>query len=483
VLDWPIVLAVFLLSGTGVWLRRGRRQQRVRSWLAAIERCGLTDVGPLPSVGPLQMTAAGPGLKVRFAEYSFYSSPSGAPLSRWLSSSSWYTTARRQSGTRVVLECPREDFGVRLRLETRVSAYEKRASSGEIEVGDPSFDDVFYVGGAPARVFAALDGPTRRQLLTLAEQGRGVQITGTALTFDIDEDCGGGPASVSHFVAQQIALAQRLIDRTDVPRRLARNALDDALGEVRLNNLLTLAREFPNDPATLKALRTACSDSVPEVRRRAALALGDDGRPVLRALLESEVDDLCMARCVSALAAELSGERIRSILDRALRGRCVETARTCLGLLGRSGDSGAVATLAKVLAIERHGELGVAAAHALGATRYTDAEPPLLEALRYESAEVRIAGATALGQVGSVASVIPLKDCARSDHRDRELERAVRQAIAEIQSRVTGASPGQVSLTGSETGRLSISESEAGQLSIPEGTSGRVSRGDSRDET
>jgi len=142
-------------------------------------------------------------------------------------------------------------------------------------------------------------------------------------------------------------------------------------------------------------------------------------------------------------------------------------------VLGRRGDPTTIPVLAKVLAVELRSEIGVAAASALGSMSHPQAEEPLAKALRYESAELRIAAAQALGRVGSVAAVVPLKDCAANDKRDRELERAVRQAISEIQSRATGASPGQVSLTGSETG----------QLSIPEGTSGRVSLDDSRDET
>jgi len=42
----------------------------------------------------------------------------------------------------------------------------------------------------------------------------------------------------------------------------------------------------------------------------------------------------------------------------------------------------------------------------------------------------------------------------------------VRQAIAEIQSRLPGASPGQVSLAEGETGQLSLADDSAGRVSI-----------------
>lgn len=454
-LSWSILVALALLTGGGVWKSRERRRQRLRSWAAAVERCALTDVEVPRPAGPLRMTAFSGRLKVRFSEYAAY-----VPSAR--------ATYERHTGTRVVIESPQQEFAVHLRLETLVG----NGGGVEIELGDSTFDRAFHVGGGPARAFAALDRPVRGQLVALAD-GRTLEVSGRFFTVELAEDHAGGAAAVPHVVARQLDLAHRLVDHTDVAERLAQNALDDACVEVRLNNLLTLAREFPDSAVTASALRTACSDPVPEIRRRAALALGDEGRPVLRALLDSEADDLCMARTVATLALELPAERTLSILERALRGRCLETARACLDVLGRRGDPTTIPVLAKVLAVELRSEIGVAAASALGSMSHPQAEEPLAKALRYESAELRIAAAQALGRVGSVAAVVPLKDCAANDKRDRELERAVRQAISEIQSRATGASPGQVSLTGSETG----------QLSIPEGTSGRVSLDDSRDET
>ncbi len=46
------------------------------------------------------------------------------------------------------------------------------------------------------------------------------------------------------------------------------------------------------------------------------------------------------------------------------------------------------------------------------------------------------------------------------------LRSAARQAIAEIQSRLSGAEPGQLSLAGGEAGQLSLSENEAGRVSL-----------------
>jgi len=72
----------------------------------------------------------------------------------------------------------------------------------------------------------------------------------------------------------------------------------------------------------------------------------------------------------------------------------------------------------------------------------------------------------ALGRIGSVAAVLPLQEAAAKPPRDREVDQAVRQAIAEIQSRINGAAQGQVSLVGTDAGKLSMTDGGGG-VSLP----------------
>jgi HEAT repeat protein len=95
------------------------------------------------------------------------------------------------------------------------------------------------------------------------------------------------------------------------------------------------------------------------------------------------------------------------------------------------------------------------------------AEPSLIAALESESEEVRISSAAALARCGSSRSVLPLRHCASAHPLDGSLRRAARQAIAEIQARLTGASPGQLSLTEETTGQVSlVEEDQRGRLSL-----------------
>ena len=76
-----------------------------------------------------------------------------------------------------------------------------------------------------------------------------------------------------------------------------------------------------------------------------------------------------------------------------------------------------------------------------------------------------VAAARALGRVGTVAAVAPLREAAE---RRGDLRSAARQAIAEIQARLAGAEPGQLSLAGGEAGALSLADGEPGRLTLAE---------------
>ena len=151
------------------------------------------------------------------------------------------------------------------------------------------------------------------------------------------------------------------------------------------------------------------------MRLRAAIALGPRGREVLLAIASGEgAEDATTERAVLALGFHLTTAEAQGILRNALRTRREATARACLRALGQRRGAGVVATLAKVLAVEKP-ELAAAAAEALGATGDASAEAPLLAALGSPHAAVRVAAARALGRVGTTAAVLPLKELEARD--------------------------------------------------------------------
>ncbi len=372
-------------------------------------------------------------------------------------------TADRGKGKKVEVEVegPEGFPGVKLRRRF----FQLRARG--MKTGDQPFDDAYFVEGPDWSVGALLDGPTRRLLLRAAVLFSAFEIDGGRLRAEVPEE------ALSRTLPLLLDIGRRLAGPVDMERQIARNARNDRESKVRLFNLLLLIRDRPGAPDTMKALRVACSDPSPKVRVRAAVELGEEGHGVLLTLLEKSKNDASCARAASHLGGKLPFERARDLLNRALRKGLRQTARACIEILGHR-RAAAVGVLARVME-EETGELAIAAALALGTTGEAAAEPPLIQALQSEDSKLRETAATALGRMGSVAAVQALKEAAERFWLDASLRQATRQAIAEIQSRLQGASPGQLSLAGTETGQLSLAQADAGQLSLAQSEAGQLS--------
>jgi HEAT repeat protein len=267
-------------------------------------------------------------------------------------------------------------------------------------------------------------------------------------------------------------MGQRLAPSSEIARHLAENVVQDPQRGVRFQSLLALIAEPRDGPEIAAALREACLDPAFEIRLHAAKELGAEGHGVLLEVAENAEDDELTAEAVSALNRDgaLPFERANAILDMALRRRRLRTARACVEALVPGRDK-AVEKLAKVLKREQ-GELALAAAGALAATGAPAAEPPLIQALPREDPSLRKAVVEALGRMGTAAAVLPLQEA--GELADRDLRRAARQAIDAIQSRLQGASPGQLSLARAEAGQLSLAQ-DGGELSLADDPAGRLS--------
>ena len=458
--------------------RFGASEAQVRVWREAARAAGV--VGLEPSADGLGGWA-GP-LRVR--------------LSRYADSES--------SGTRITVSGPAMPAGLTIRPEGLVSAIRGARGVREVEVGHDTFDAAAWVEGDATVARAVLDAPTRGALRALfggrlERPGRtpfwaSGCLEGGVLRVDVPlsapsrgprladdhepgEDSGayvylGGQEHLAEVLAEVVSLARRLATPEDAARRLADNLKTEPVAAVRLQCLATLAREFADHPATGEALLAASEDPDAEVRLRAAIALGPKGREVLLALAGGEgAEDATTERAVLALGSSLTTAGAQAILRNALRTRREATARACLRALGQRRGPGVVATLAKVVAVEKP-ELAAVAADALGATADAAAEAPLVAALDDPHAAVRLAAARALGRVGTIAAVLPLEE---REARDGALRAAARQAIAQIQSRARGAAPGQLSLADGESGQLSLASGEEGGLSLAPGEAGQLS--------
>jgi hypothetical protein len=318
-----------------------------------------------------------------------------------------------------------------------------RGGPGEVVTGDPDFDRQFQVRGPEDVARALLDVETRGALLALLAGPIPVRdlvmMEGELYAHPPGRVAPGGLDQLERRVA---ALAAPLRMPADVARRLAETLLAERVAAARPLQLDALARHHPEHPATILAVREALPDRDPEMRLAAARALGPEGRDVLLALArDAEVDASVAARAIEAVGSAAAASDFCSVLSATLaaaRGSAPdaplarkEAALACIAALVRSGEPAA--------------------------------ERVLIEALACDDHDVRADAAVALGVVGTVASVAPLRDLA--ERYGGSLRRAAQQAVAAIQSRVAGAR-GDVSLPEVEGGQVSLL-APGGEVSLP----------------
>ena len=316
-------------------------------------------------------------------------------------------------------------------------------TTGDVEVGHLGFDDQFHVQGATAMVRARLDGPTREALLELVRgplrEGQ-LTVADGQLRAVVPQ---GVRVSLSDPFDEAVPLlgqvARRLAEPIDVIAELAQNARRDPVSGVRVQCLRTLLREYPQHASVVNPLlRDAAEDADAEVRLEAAIALGPEGAAVLHALVaDAAVEDDLAARAAEALGPRMDADVARATLRREMaasstRIRRAAVARACTVALGEHGDP-QDETLLLTIAVEERDEA------------------------------LRLAAVRALGRLGSARAVPALAELAGSG--SPQLRRAGREAIATIQSRLQGATPGQLSLDPGAAGQVALADDAAGRVS------------------
>lgn len=450
------LLAVAAVAAVAFLVRSAQKRARLRAWRTAARRAGLAEIEEADGFFESSLRGRVGELHVRIASYR---------------------RGKHETGTRITIEGLNHGTGgLSLRAEGFGSTLQKLVGEREIELGDEGFDKELYVKGSAALARAVLDAAARRSLVRLVQGRVGaersehrrprIHLAESVLSAEVrDRPFADRAQEVSDVLGSLLSIAQGLIAPRDFAARIAENLPNEPLPEVRLRSLKLLAGSYSRHPATHEALLAARGDASGDVRLQAALALGEEGHETLLALASDEsAEDACGARAVAALGTTLVAEQAEAILRSALKARRLAVARAALTAFARAAGAAALPLLAKVLALEG-GELGAAAATALGGLKEAGVEAPLVEALRASDAAVRVASAQALGCSASVSAVPALRAAGEGDD-EREVRRAARQAIAEIQSRLSGAEPGQLSLAAGAAGELSLAEGEAGSLSL-----------------
>jgi hypothetical protein len=355
-----------------------------------------------------------------------------------------------------------------------------------VRTGDPDFDSAAVVRGGEANIRAVLDHETRNALGSMLsgqlrfESAGGTEMLPTVarvrdgvLRVSVARDARDLFANVKHpdippgAIRPIVDVADRLAKPADMAQRIADNTPAEPTAAVRIGNLRILGSDFPEHPATRPALVAALDDPADEVRLEAATALGDDGaRTLLKIAVGRASREVPAAKAISLLGGRFSARHARWALRRAIATRRPLVVNACLERLVTNDDERSIASVAAALS-SQDDTVARAASRALDRAVSLGLEDTLIAALEHRLADVQVAAVNTLGRIGSVRAVAPLGDWANRHALDRWVRGDARRAIAQIQSRLPGASPGQLSIAGAQAGQVSlVEEDRRGQVSL-----------------
>jgi hypothetical protein len=322
----------------------------------------------------------------------------------------------------------------------------------DVQTGDASFDRKVRIEGGEAELLAVLDARTRRLVEELVQKGGSIADGKIRIRRP-----GASESHVGPTLELMADLGKHLAaNRPHVARHLGQRARSDDLPTVRRRALQVLLARFRDRDETRETCEALLRDRDPALRLMSAQALGHAGLAALSAILaDASISADLRAEALDHLSRRGDPDSTGPLVREHLRDRDAPVRKTAIEAAGRLRDREALPILLSISGrVEDEQKAAIAAA--LGRIGDPSAEDVLIRLLEGTHA-VRLEAATALGILGSTRAVEPLGKIAGSGLLASDAARAASEAIRAIQSRLSGADKGQLTIApdGAE-GALSI---------------------------
>jgi len=314
-----------------------------------------------------------------------------------------------------------------------------RTMAPDILTGDAAFDYDARITGDEAMSLAVLDHTTRQAVLREVVQGEAKVGNGKVVLKK------RRLGDLERAVPGVLELARQLrLDENLVAESLATNAEHDPHQGVRLRNLRVLIEKNPAAETTKATCRRLLGAAQPELRLEAALSLGEEGREVVAEIAEltSCSEDL-RVRAVESLLRPFAEGQVGPLMDRLLDDPSPRVRRAAIIGLGRGQHAPGAERLQELIP-DADPRTAEEIAVALGRIGDPRGEPGLLLLLESSATRTRAAAVSALARVGTARAVEPLLSL--TGLGISALSREARAAIQQIQSRISGAEQGQLSV-------------------------------------
>ncbi len=338
----------------------------------------------------------------------------------------------------------------------------------DIEIGCPSFDartQILSGGRNPAAEVAALLDHKTREVVSRVVVSGGAKVSRGDITLVTKTSIG----NVVPEIHDLVRLARHLkMEKSEIPGRLAANALHDPVSSVQLRNLTLLQQRHRDSPEATRTSNALLESPKQAIRLAAAMFLGREGHTVVRSISLSENAETDLrVKAIRHLSNEADREDIIEIATALLEDKSDMIQRMAVQSLGRVRHRPALDSLVALLRTE---DVATSLEIVKAIERIGDpsAETALIELLGRDSNRVKTAVIEALGRLGTVRAVEPLYEFTKR----MRFKRSARVAIDSIQSRLGDVESGRLSLapTIDPDGALSLAgdPEKAGGLSLDE---------------